>query len=86
MAPKFDPINSNQCNFAPPYECQVYKACSLVNLCFLRPNNFHFVIRNGMFAMCEGTNVKTTIEAVCMLLRIEDIVSSIKKKQAPGAC
>ncbi|KAL7083926.1 hypothetical protein ACP275_14G192200 [Erythranthe tilingii] len=28
---------------------------------------------------------KTAIEAACMLLRIDDIVSGIKKKQAPGA-
>lgn len=28
---------------------------------------------------------KTGIEAACMLLRIDDIVSGIKKKQAPGA-
>lgn len=28
---------------------------------------------------------KTAIEAACMLLRIDDIVSGIKKQQAPGA-
>lgn len=28
---------------------------------------------------------KTAIEAACMLLRIDDIVSGIKQKQAPGA-
>lgn len=28
---------------------------------------------------------KTAIEAACMLLRIDDIVSGIKKKQAAGA-
>lgn len=28
---------------------------------------------------------KTAIEAACMLLRIDDIVSGIKKKQASGA-
>lgn len=28
---------------------------------------------------------KTAIEAACMLLRIDDIVSGIKKKQAPGS-
>ena len=28
---------------------------------------------------------KTAIEAACMILRIDDIVSGIKKKQAPGA-
>lgn len=28
---------------------------------------------------------KTAIEGACMLLRIDDIVSGIKKKQAPGA-
>ncbi|KAL8456728.1 hypothetical protein ACS0TY_034829 [Phlomoides rotata] len=28
---------------------------------------------------------KTAIEAACMLLRIDDIVSGIKNKQAPGA-
>lgn len=28
---------------------------------------------------------KTAIEAACMILRIDDIVSGIKKKQAPGS-
>ena len=47
-----------------------------------------------LFSLCyqiwDAYNVKaqtfkTAIEAACMLLRIDDIVSGIKKKQAPGA-
>lgn len=33
----------------------------------------------------KAQTFKTAIEAACMLLRIDDIVSGIKKKQAPGA-
>lgn len=33
----------------------------------------------------KAQGFKTAIEAACMLLRIDDIVSGIKKKQAPGA-
>ncbi|GJN38566.1 hypothetical protein PR202_gb27621 [Eleusine coracana subsp. coracana] len=33
----------------------------------------------------KSQTFKTAIEAACMLLRIDDIVSGIKKKQAPGA-
>ncbi|KAH0435235.1 hypothetical protein IEQ34_020983 [Dendrobium chrysotoxum] len=33
----------------------------------------------------KAQTFKTAIEASCMLLRIDDIVSGIKKKQAPGA-
>ena len=33
----------------------------------------------------KSQTFKTAIEASCMLLRIDDIVSGIKKKQAPGA-
>lgn len=43
-----------------------------------------------LFQIWDSYNVKaqtfkTAIEAACMLLRIDDIVSGIKKKQAPGA-
>jgi hypothetical protein len=31
----------------------------------------------------KAQTFKTAIEAACMLLRIDDIVSGIKKKQAP---
>jgi T-complex protein 1 subunit gamma len=33
----------------------------------------------------KAQTFKTAIESACMLLRIDDIVSGIKKKQAPGA-
>lgn len=33
----------------------------------------------------KAQTFKTAIEAACMILRIDDIVSGIKKKQAPGA-
>lgn len=33
----------------------------------------------------KAQTFKTSIEAACMLLRIDDIVSGIKKRQAPGA-
>lgn len=33
----------------------------------------------------KAQTFKTAIEAACMLLRIDDIVSGIKKKQAPGS-
>ena len=33
----------------------------------------------------KAQTFKTAIEAASMLLRIDDIVSGIKKKQAPGA-
>ena len=33
----------------------------------------------------KAQTFKTAIEAACMLLRIDDIVSGIKKKEAPGA-
>jgi T-complex protein 1 subunit gamma len=33
----------------------------------------------------KAQTFKTAIEAACMLLRIDDIVSGIKKKQPPGA-
>ncbi|KAF2546015.1 hypothetical protein F2Q70_00023923 [Brassica cretica] len=33
----------------------------------------------------KAQTFKTAIEEACMLLRIDDIVSGIKKKQAPGA-
>lgn len=32
----------------------------------------------------KAQTFKTAIEAACMLLRIDDIVSGIKKKEAPG--
>ena len=33
----------------------------------------------------KAQTFKTAIEAACMILRIDDIVSGIKKKQAPGS-
>ena len=33
----------------------------------------------------KAQTFKTAIEAACMLLRIDDIVSGIKKKQPPGS-
>lgn len=33
----------------------------------------------------KAQTFKTAIESACMLLRIDDIVSGIKKKQAPGS-
>ncbi|KAI5341782.1 hypothetical protein L3X38_009657 [Prunus dulcis] len=33
----------------------------------------------------KGQSFKTAIEAACLLLRIDDIVSGMKKKQPPGA-
>jgi T-complex protein 1 subunit gamma len=33
----------------------------------------------------KAQTFKTAIEAACMLLRIDDVVSGIKKKQAPGS-
>nr|GEU29880.1 T-complex protein 1 subunit gamma [Tanacetum cinerariifolium] len=33
----------------------------------------------------KAQTFKTAIEAACMLLRIDDIVSGIKKRQAPGS-
>ena len=43
-----------------------------------------------MFQIWDAYNVKaqtfkTAIEAACMLLRIDDVVSGIKKKQPPGS-
>ena len=47
-------------------------------------------MRIHAFQIWDAYNVKaqtfkTAIEAASMLLRIDDIVSGIKKKQAPGA-
>lgn len=33
----------------------------------------------------KAQTFKTAIESACLLLRIDDIVSGIKKKQAPGS-
>ena len=48
------------------------------------------ILTTGLPQIWDSYNVKaqtfkTAIEAASMLLRIDDIVSGIKKKQAPGA-
>ncbi|KAL5578112.1 hypothetical protein UlMin_019811 [Ulmus minor] len=42
-------------------------------------------IDGNIGAIADMKEQKTSIEATCMLLRIDDIVSGIKKKQPPGA-
>ena len=47
--------------------------------------NFPCVLQIWDSYNVKAQTFKTAMEAACMLLRIDDIVSGIKKKQAPGA-
>jgi hypothetical protein len=62
-------------------------------LCILLSNMLVNEVYVCLFKCCQiwdaynvkAQTFKTAIEAACMLLRIDDVVSGIKKKQPPGS-
>ena len=65
----------------------VIEFSSLQNLYYLDCFNNHLCLCHQIWDAynVKAQTFKTAIESACMLLRIDDIVSGIKKKQAPGA-
>lgn len=60
-----------------------FQSPAWISSCYLTFNCFLAQIWDSYNVKAQ--TFKTAIEAACMLLRIDDIVSGIKKKQAPGA-